>query len=164
MNSEEEDIVIIVGAMNLIKRKQPKKYKISRKKTSIWIKPWLLRRLSPCIYSTLIEELKIESQSSYKFFLQMTDDNFLDVSRYTETDMKKQGTKFCQSIPPNIKLAATITFLVTGTSYMDLQYQFRVHQSILSGITLEVCDAICQRLAPEYLKVSRKVSLQKQPP
>ena len=127
MNSEEEDMVIIVEAMNLIKRKQPKKYKISHKKTSIWTKPWLLRRLSPCIYSTLFEELKIESQSSYKFFLQMTEDNFLDVLRYTEIDIKKQGTKFCQSIPPNIKLAATITFLVTGTSYMDLQYQFRVH-------------------------------------
>lgn len=35
MNSEEEDMVIIVEAMNLIKRKQPKKYKISHKKTSI---------------------------------------------------------------------------------------------------------------------------------
>ena len=43
MNSEEK-MVIIVAALNLIKRKQDKKYKNSPKKTSVWTKPWLLRR------------------------------------------------------------------------------------------------------------------------
>ena len=57
MNSEEEDMVIIVAALNLIKRKRYKKYKKSWKKISIWTKPLLLRRPSLGIYNTLIEEL-----------------------------------------------------------------------------------------------------------
>ena len=62
MNSEEEDMVIIVTALNLIKRKQYKKCKTSQKERSIWTKPWLLCRPSFGIYNTLVEELRIESQ------------------------------------------------------------------------------------------------------
>ena len=39
----------------------------------------------------------------------MTVDNFLEILCYTENDIKKQDTKFQQAIPPNIKLAATIS-------------------------------------------------------
>ena len=87
----------------------------------------------------------------------MTEDNFLEILCYTENDIKKQDTKFQQAIPPNIKLAATISCLAKGVSYMDLQYQFCICQSTLSGMMLEVCYAIYQRLSPECLKVNRKV-------
>ena len=122
MNSEEEEeeeekhMVIIVAALNLIKRKRYKNHKNSRKKISIWTKPWLLRRTFLGIYNTLIEAYRIVNQTSYNFFLRMTEGNFLEILYYIENDIKKQDTKFRQAIPPNIKLAATIRFLATGAS------------------------------------------------
>ena len=57
----DKDMVMIVVALNLIKRKQYKKYEKcnSWKKRSIWT--WLLRRPSPGINNILIEKLWIES-------------------------------------------------------------------------------------------------------
>ena len=100
----------------------------------------------------------IESQNYHKDLLRMTEDNFLEILCCTENDIKKQDTKFCRAITPNIKLSAIIKFLITGVSYIDLQYQFRIQQSSLSGIIPEVCDVIYQRLSPEYLRIGRKVS------
>ena len=50
----------------------------------------------------------------------MTEDNFLEILCYIENVTKKQDTKFRQAIPLNIKLVATIRFLATGASYMNL--------------------------------------------
>ena len=110
------------------------------------------------IYNTLFEELRTESQNYHKDLLRMTEDNFLEILCCIENDIKKQDNKFCRAITPNIKLSAIIKFLITGVSYIDLQYQFRIQQSSLSGIIPEVCDVIYQRLSPEYLRIGRKVS------
>ena len=60
MNSEE-DTVITVPALNLIKKKDMKNTKPLRRRYLFGKKLWLLCRSSLCIYNTLIEELMIES-------------------------------------------------------------------------------------------------------
>ena len=112
MNSEEDVVITIAAPKKKRKRKKTtQKSKNPRKKKSVWKKPWLLRRPSYGIYSTLIVELRIESQSSYKKVLRLTEDKFLEFFCFIENDLKKQDTKFRQAIPPNIKLAVTITLL-----------------------------------------------------
>ena len=49
-------------------------------------------------------------------------------------------------IPPNFKLGATIIFVTIDARYMDLQYQFHIHQVTLFSIIPGVCDAIYKRL------------------
>ena len=64
----------------------------------------------------------------------MTLDNFDEILSLIENDIRKQDTTMREAIPPNIKLAATIRFLSSGASYVDLQYQFRVPKSTLVNI------------------------------
>lgn len=44
----------------------------------------------------------------------------------------KTRTNMRQRIPAKVKLAATLKFLSTGSSYADLQYHFGIHDSRLS--------------------------------
>lgn len=74
--------------------------------------------------NTLSEELRIESQNSCKSFLQIIEDNFLDILCYIENDIKKQDTKFRQALPQKIKLASNIRLLAAGALCMDMEYQF----------------------------------------
>ena len=64
----------------------------------------------------------------------------------TETTMRK-------TISAEERLAVTLRFLATGNTYFDLAFQFRMHQSTISGIIPEVCQAIYQCLKCEYLRV-----------
>ena len=77
-------------------------------------------------------------------------DELLDM---VEGDITKENTVMRAAVPAKIKLAATLRFLATGSTYADLQYTFRIHKSTLSAIIPEVCDAIYARLKGEYLKV-----------
>ena len=69
----------------------------------------------------------------------MRPETFNEMLALVQNDIKKQDTVIRESIPPKIKLAATIRFLSSGASYADLQYQFRIHKSTLSRIVPEVC-------------------------
>ena len=61
MNSQnsEEDTVIIVASLNLIKRKRCKVFKNSRKKRSIWTKSWLFCTLSLGICYTHVAHISV---------------------------------------------------------------------------------------------------------
>ena len=58
-----------------------------------------------------------------------------------------------EPISPEINLVMTIRFLATGSSYMDLACQYRVHKSTISKFIPEVCDALYEGLHEEYMKV-----------
>ena len=58
-----------------------------------------------------------------------------------------------KTITAEERLAVTLRFLATGNTYSDLAFQFRMHQSTISGIIPEVCQAIYQCLKSEYLRV-----------
>ena len=80
MNSEEENRVIIVSALNLIKRKQYKKHKNFQKKIYIWKKIWLLYR-SPYTCTTLHfssweDIFKIFNKKPFTYFWQHVEINF----------------------------------------------------------------------------------------
>ena len=118
------------------------------------MKPWLQRREQFGAYDTLLRELRSEDESEYKTFLRMSPAAFGELLDMVEGEITKGNTVMRAAVPAKIKLAATLRFLATGSTYADLQYTFRVHKSTLSAIIPEVCDAIYARLKGEYLKVS----------
>ena len=83
----------------------------------------------------------------------MTPDNFGESLQLVQPEIQKQNTKLHEAIPAKVELAATISFLVTGSNYADLQYILRVHKSTISRFIPEVCEALYNQLKDEHLKV-----------
>ena len=129
------------------------KYQKKRKSRSHWVKPWLSKRSSFGVYDTLLQELRSEDEGEYKKFLHMSPDVFDELLNLIEEDITRQNTHLRESIPARVKPAATIRFLATGENYSDLQYQFRVHQSMLGQFIPELCNAIFKKLKGTYMKV-----------
>ena len=84
--------------------------------------------------------------------LWMTSENFEEIFQLTKDDTREENTKMMEPILPRLKLAATIRFLSTVELYKRLQFQFRIHNSILSLFVLEVCQAIFNRLKGKYIR------------
>ena len=82
----------------------------------------------------------------YKNYLRMSVDNFNEILTLVKDDLTKQNTHLRESIPAEVKLAITLRYLATGNTYTDLQYQFRVHKSTISGFVPKVCEVIYEKL------------------
>ena len=80
-----------------------------RKQRTVWVKLWLNRPNKLGVYNTLLRELRMEDEGEYKKFLRMTPENFDDLLNLTECAIKKKSTIMPNPIPPNIKLAATLS-------------------------------------------------------
>ena len=83
----------------------------------------------------------------------MIPEKFDDLLNLIECDTKKKSSIMGNPMPPNIKIVATLRFLLTGAIYAELQHTFRIHQSTISKFISEVCEAICTRLKDTYVKV-----------
>ena len=69
MESDEEAAAAIVTLL-LVK-------KIRKKgKRSVWVKPWLRRRINLGVYETLVQELRLVDELKYKKILGITLQNF----------------------------------------------------------------------------------------
>ena len=53
------------------------------------------------------------------------------------------------------RLSLTLRFLATGHSFSDFEADFKIHRTTISGIVIEVCNAIYLWFKDEYLKISR---------
>ena len=87
---------------------------------TVWVKPWLTRKNKLGVDNTLVQEFQLEDEDEYKRFLRMTPDNFNELLKLNETDIQKQNTHLRDGIPAEIKLAAMLRFLATGSNYADL--------------------------------------------
>ena len=56
--------------------------------------------------------------------------------------LTKADTNFRRALEPGLKLAKTLRYLATGSSYHDLAYTFRVPNNTISTFLTEVCQAI----------------------
>ena len=83
----------------------------------------------------------------------MTPENFHEILVLIRDDITKKDTPMREPIPPEIKLAVTIRFLATGTTFDNLSMCFRVHKSTIGKFVPEVCEAIYRRLKIDYFQV-----------
>lgn len=106
----------------------------------------------------LRNELSIEDPESFKNYLRMDDVIFKELLSSIEDTIKKQNTQFRQSISAEKRLAITLRYLASGNTYRDLMFATRIHESTISLIVPEVCEAIVKTLMPEYIKMPATVS------
>ena len=66
-SSDEELIVILAIALNVLDNKPRKK-----RKKKLWVKPCLQRRSKLGVLNTLLQGMKLEVQKGYKSYLRMT--------------------------------------------------------------------------------------------
>lgn len=81
-----------------------KKIVKSKKKSRIWVRKWINRRLEgKGVLCMLNNELLTEDHSSYKSFLHMSNDCFEKLFNKLELHLTKQDTVMRESIPARSK-------------------------------------------------------------
>jgi len=106
----------------------------------MWVKPWLLRRVTLGHYDThaMMQELMRESRGNFKSFLRMEPEMFRDMlDRVAPRIEKSQEGR--PPLSPGLKLAITLRFLSTGNSCHSLAVNFRVAHNTISLFVPEVC-------------------------
>ena len=58
-----------------------------------------------------------------------------------------------KAISVDERLSLTLRFLATRHSFSDLEADFKMHRTTISGIVIEVCNAIYDCLKDKYLKI-----------
>jgi len=91
-----------------------------QRRRTMWVKPWLLRRVTLGHYDTLMQELMRESRGNFKSFLRMEPEMFDRVAPRIE---KSQEGRL--PLSPGLKLAITLRFLSTRNSYQSLAFCYR---------------------------------------
>ena len=83
----------------------------------------------------------------------MTPENVNEILVLIRDDIAKKDTPMRELIPLEIRLAVTIRFLATGTTFEDLSMCFRVYKSTIGNFLPEVCEAIYRRLKNDFFQV-----------
>jgi len=64
----------------------------------------------------------------------MSKKNFYSLLGIVEPMITKQNIRFRESVPAEMKLEITLTYLATGDSFMSLMYLFKVSKQFISSI------------------------------
>ena len=91
MTSVEDSAVLAISLAVAIKIK---KRKMLRKKRSIWVKPWLLKRNVRGAYDTLLSEFRSEDHFEYQKFLRMKPEIFDELLYHIKDSIQKR-TQSC---------------------------------------------------------------------
>ena len=119
-----------------------------RRRRTVWVKPWLQRRVMLGQYDTLFNELRIEERGGFKQFLRVDSQTFMQLLHRVGPRITKSSSGRTPLIP-GLKLAITLRFLATGNSYHSLAFAFRVAHNTISLFVPAVCDAIVEEYSEE---------------
>lgn len=137
----------LIAALILEEQRQARQ---QRRRRTMWVKPWLLRRVTLGHYDNLMQELMRESRGDFKAFLRMEPAMFQEMLvRVAPRITKSNGAR--PPLAPGLKLAITLRFLATGDSYHSLAFSFRVAHNTISLFVPQVCDAIYEEYRGEVL-------------
>lgn len=122
----------------------------------MWARQWLLRREERGAFHTLFQELAVEDTVGFNEYMRMPYPKFVTLADLIGPYIKKQDTSMRISIPASERLALTICFLATGETFQSLSFQFCIGKATVSGIVMEVCDAIYAVLGKDFLQTPKQ--------
>ena len=129
-----EQEAIIAGLVIL----EEQEVRHGRRERTVWVKPWLMRRVTLGHYDTLMQELMRESRGDFRSFLRIEPAMFREmIDRLTPRIAKHDDCR--PGLPAGMRLAITLRFLATGNSYHSLAFSFRVSYSTISVLVPQVC-------------------------
>ena len=85
-----------------------------RKKRTVWVKPWLMRRFQLGAYDSLMVELANEDIEGYVAFQRLAPNLFGELLKKVGPLIVKKDTPMRPSISPGARLAITLRYLATG--------------------------------------------------
>ena len=151
MDDPQELLAVVatqhIQLLNLQNILQWRRRQRRKKRRSVWVRPWIGRRLELGIYHQLMVELRREDPSAFHNFMRMDPAMFDELLERLTPRLLKPSTFCRQSLEPGLKLAITIRHLASGAQYRDMQYGWRVPHNTISKVVREVCQAIVD----EYL-------------
>ncbi|XP_072177059.1 uncharacterized protein [Diadema setosum] len=102
-------------------------------------------------YHTLLQELQREDEGRLRNFLRIDAAIFQEILEKIQGKIQRQNTFWRKALEPGLKLAITLRYLATGSSYQSLMYGFRVAHNTISKFIPEVCEAIIDAYAEEVI-------------
>jgi hypothetical protein len=103
--------------------------------------------------SSLLEDLNFQSVSGlYENFTRMSPSESEFLINLIGEKISKKDTTFRKAISVQERLALTLRFLVSGDTYVSLQYLFKISKQAISCIVPEVCGSLVEKLK-DYIQV-----------
>ncbi|KAK7465071.1 hypothetical protein BaRGS_00037768 [Batillaria attramentaria] len=143
-DSEEDEIIAAAAAVIILAAQVPVR--------SCWVREWVGRRETHGAYATIVQELMNEDPQAYKQFVRMRYEHFRELEVLVDPLIRRQDTVMRQSIKPGERLAVTLRYLGSGSTFADLSPIFRIPARSIRDIVLDTCDALYTALADDYLK------------
>ena len=125
--------------------------RLRRTPRRMWTRKWLTRRKQLGHYDQLLQELRDEDTPGYFNYMRMAPHMFDAILDKIGWRIKKKSTFMREPLPPGLKLALTLRYLATGDNYHSVMYSYRVSHNTISLIVREVCTAIRQEYAEEFI-------------
>ncbi|KAK4318794.1 hypothetical protein Pmani_010217 [Petrolisthes manimaculis] len=137
---EDDQYVAALALTTIILEEEEKEARRAARgaRRRLWSRKWLQRREEGGQYKTLVQELALEDQGSYR--------NWMRVNR-------SPFHKILDMIQPSI--SKTDTRMINSERHTSLSYQFRVSLNLISLINPETCSAIYEALQPIYMRMPR---------
>ena len=98
-------------------------------------------------------ELERESQGDFNSFMRMEPAMFHELLMRLTPRLTKAETNWRKALEPGLKLAVTLRYFATGSSYRELAYAFRVPHNTISTFLIDVCHAIVSEYGDEVVKM-----------
>ncbi|KAJ8665725.1 hypothetical protein QAD02_007387 [Eretmocerus hayati] len=115
-----------------------------------WVKPHLRMRERFGAYATIFTYFKLRDEEEFFKFTGMPLDQFKKLHRLVRHRLRKRSPR--GSLSPELKLAATLNFLVHGTSLVKLAWYYLIGRSTMYAFVPDVCQAIIDVMRARYLK------------
>ena len=107
-----------------LREEQEQRRKEARRRRNVWVKPFIQRRTLQGQYEQLMKELHAEVVSAFTNFMRMGPQDFHELLTRIAPRITERDTNYRKSLGPGLKLAVTLRFLATGSSYKTLQCGF----------------------------------------
>jgi hypothetical protein len=111
-------------------------------------KQWLALFKLRSIWETICQEIRDSDEESFKKWTRLTREEFDVLAKKVAPYVEKQQTTFKTPISVDKRLAITLVYLATGSTFMDLSVKFAVGYSTVSTIVRECLNALCIVLKP----------------
>ncbi|XP_034027403.1 putative nuclease HARBI1 [Thalassophryne amazonica] len=138
----------LVQLLHVLQRRRRRRRTAQR---AVWVRPWIARRPDLGIYNRLLVELRNEDPRAFHNFMRMPPDMFDELVNRLTPRLTRPSTNCRPNLEPGLKVALTLRHLASGTTYMDMQYAWRVPHNTLSKVVREVCEAIVGEYLDELM-------------
>ncbi len=127
----------------------------TRKRRRWPVHPWSsrLQRQRYGAYDNLMVKMEREDPEAYQNYLRVSPQLFDEILGRIEHRIQRQHTNYRAPYPAGLKLAVTLRYLATGSSYYGLSYAFRLARSTVNKIIPEVCEAIHAEYLAEVINL-----------